>query len=477
MTQLNLNEIAFRAATKEDIEACFEIETDSYPEDEAASLESLQYRQKVAGAFFQVAYLNDSTPIGFVCGTLCKSFTHETMSKHDESAAILAIHSVVVKEEHRRKGIATAMLRHYVDRLAEEEQFATVEKVMLICKQHLLGFYVSVGFKAIGLSKISHGSSPWIECELDLLDTRNLSFWVVDSFADKIGRGNPAAVVMMSGNYGKQDDTSYEEWMQKVAAEFNLSETVFVSKSKATESNPDKTEAHFNLRYFSPTIEIEFCGHATLAAAQVLFDKGYVEMSKAIIFHIHSMEPLVATKSECGEKVKMKFPIQNPIVITDEHRLAYLKANIAAGIGLDEADIQQICDTDCQDVLVEISKACFQKMIPNTSMLANVKVGRGIIISAEGDCRQQLEGQIAGQFDFTSRFFAPGAGIDEDPVTGSAHCTLAPYYGKKLGKTSLHAWQDSKRGGSMLIEILPELGKLMLTCSAVISSYGKLCRD
>lgn len=182
--------LRYRPPTKMDIDRCFEIESASYPSDEAASLMSLRYRQEHASEYFQLCTVENtdrqddeettSSPIiGFVCGTRCDDFTEESMSTHKDDGRILAIHSVVVDEAYRRRGVATAMLRHYVHSVIERDRETQsddqgrsegvppppIQSMMLLAKKNLLSFYVNCGFQVNRPSPIVHGQELWYELE------------------------------------------------------------------------------------------------------------------------------------------------------------------------------------------------------------------------------------------------------------------------------------------------------------------------
>jgi uncharacterized protein YciI/ribosomal protein S18 acetylase RimI-like enzyme len=179
-----VSSLTYRSPTPADIPRCHEIEAASYPADEAASLKSLYYRQEHAGAYFQLCTTiisNATAPssdneiiVGFVCSTRCTEFTEESMSSHDPKGRLLAIHSVVVEEPYRHKGVATAMLRHYVDTIQQApqqpsqlslEEEPPIESMVLLSKKHLLGFYVQCGFQVNRPSPIVHGKELWYELE------------------------------------------------------------------------------------------------------------------------------------------------------------------------------------------------------------------------------------------------------------------------------------------------------------------------
>lgn len=170
--------ISYRTPLPQEISSCHNIEAESYPADEAASLESLEYRLENAPSYFQCAILNDSI-IGFICSTRCDSFQEESMSSHVPTGIYLAIHSVVVEESYRRKGVATAMLTQYletVQRHVNEENGlgSGIQSVVLIAKKELLGFYVNCGFEVIRPSAIVHGQEQWYDLERTLVRSRPL---------------------------------------------------------------------------------------------------------------------------------------------------------------------------------------------------------------------------------------------------------------------------------------------------------------
>ena len=149
---------------------CSEIEAASYPADEAASLVSLQYRQNNASPYFQCAVLEDNI-IGFVCATRCDQFEEESMSTHTPNGNLLAVHSVVVCEDFRRKSVATTMLTKYLEKVKQENEDGTIESVVLLAKKYLLGFYVNCGFRVNRPSPIVHGKELWYELEHTLVRT------------------------------------------------------------------------------------------------------------------------------------------------------------------------------------------------------------------------------------------------------------------------------------------------------------------
>lgn len=241
----------------------------------------------------------------------------------------------------------------------------------------------------------------------------NLTLYQIDAFTDKLFCGNPAAVIPLE----KWID---EERMQKIALENNLSETVFFVP--VTEPG----DADFEIRWFTPTLEINLCGHATLASAFVLFDM--LKFEKPVINFKSQSGVLSVTKN--NGLLSMDFPSWEPEVFNDPP----LKLKEALG-GVDITGLY--FNRDLLAILPNEETVLNCK--PDFSLINNT--GYKIIISAAGN-----------EVDFVSRFFAPTAGVDEDPVTGSAHSQLIPYWSKKLDKTILTARQLSRRGGTLYCE-------------------------
>lgn len=261
-----------------------------------------------------------------------------------------------------------------------------------------------------------------------------IPIFCVDAFTDKPFTGNPAAVCVLNHDQP-------EEWMQSVAAEMNLSETAFVRKSG---------ENTFSLRWFTPTVEVDLCGHATLASAYALWEKGYADKSEPIGFDTRSGR-LTATLTEKG--VTLDFPLVIPKPSGEPEGLFK-----ALGGSAPQAFMKA-----GQDYLVELCCADdVRALAPDFSALAKIPM-RGVIVTAGGD---------SADVDFVSRFFAPAVGINEDPVTGSSHCALGPYWMSKTGKNTLTASQVSRRGGTVLVEV--KSGAVTLTGKAVLVWEGRI---
>jgi PhzF family phenazine biosynthesis protein len=239
-----------------------------------------------------------------------------------------------------------------------------------------------------------------------------IKIYQVDAFSDRLFSGNPAAVCML-------EEWLSEELMQAIAAENNLAETAFVVPG----------EKQFEIRWFTPTLEVDLCGHATLASAFVLFDLlEYPE--ETIRFHSHVSGWLMATKKE--EMILLDFPVDTLDLVTS------MEDEIKNCIGVNPLAVYKgktdyIAVLENEDVVMYLQ--------PDLQEIAKLPA-RGLIVTAKGR-----------EVDFVSRFFAPQSGIDEDPVTGSAHTSLLPLWSEKTGKNRLSALQLSKRGGELWCEL------------------------
>jgi len=235
----------------------------------------------------------------------------------------------------------------------------------------------------------------------------------VNAFTDEPFAGNPAAVCVLS----EPRDAS---WMQRVAREMNLSETAFLW--------PD--EEGFHLRWFTPIVEVELCGHATLASAHILWTEGYVAPHAPIRFFTRSGVLLAARR---GEWIELDFPA-TPVEPTEA------PPQLQESLGV----TPRFVGRSCFDYLVEVeSEDIVRQLVPNFALLETIPT-RGVIVTSRS---------ATPPFDFVSRFFAPRVGVREDPVTGSAHCSLGPFWGQKLGRTELLAFQASARGGVVRIRL------------------------
>lgn len=260
-----------------------------------------------------------------------------------------------------------------------------------------------------------------------------LPLYVVDAFTSEPFKGNPAAVCLLDR---RRDDA----WMQSVAAEMNLSETAFVCRE----------ENGWRLRWFTPRVEVNLCGHATLATTHILAEAEVTAPHKPITFHTRS-GPLACTSR--GDRVEMDFPAEPPTQDVSRDELSAV---------IDPSAVVSQCRNRA-DYLVELaSEAAVLSAAPDFDALAGLPA-EGLIITARSD---------DAQFDFVSRFFAPTLGIDEDPVTGSAHCCLGPYWGATLSKTEMVGRQVSRRGGVVGVRLAGD--RAILTGRAVTVMRAQL---
>jgi PhzF family phenazine biosynthesis protein len=240
--------------------------------------------------------------------------------------------------------------------------------------------------------------------------SKTAPFWQVDAFADRPFTGNPAAVVVLEA---WPDDA----WMQACAAENNLSETAFLVKE----------EGGWRIRWFTPKVEVDLCGHATLASAWVVLNQ--VEPADAVTFASKS-GPLTVARD--GERLVLDFPANPPraTVFPEDIERILMKP------------VRQVLATRDHLVCVLDTADAVASLVPDMAAVASLSKW-ALIVTAPGD---------GEEVDFVSRFFAPKKGVVEDPVTGSAHCVLAPLWAKRLGKKKMVARQLSARGGTLWVE-------------------------
>jgi PhzF family phenazine biosynthesis protein len=242
----------------------------------------------------------------------------------------------------------------------------------------------------------------------------------IDAFTGEPFKGNPAAVCFMDG---VRDD----RWMANVAAEMNLAETAFLSP----QSNG------WSLRWFTPTVEVDLCGHATLASAHAIWSEN-ISGDNVLQFHTRSG---VLTAKRDGDLIELDFPAKREEAIA-------APAGLLDALGTTHATY---VGRNQFDYIVELpSETDVRNLKPDHTVLRQLPV-RGVIVTSRAD---------EGTYDFVSRFFAPGSGVDEDPVTGSSHCCLTPYWAQRLGKTDMQAYQASPRGGSIRVRLVGDRVKL-----------------
>ena len=252
----------------------------------------------------------------------------------------------------------------------------------------------------------------------------------VDAFTSVPFAGNPAAVCVLAGS-------ADENWMRNVAREMNLSETAFL--------HPEADG--YRLRWLTPAVEVDLCGHATLASAHVLWEDGHLAPGTVARFHTRCG---LLTCEKKGDWIEMDFPAKLEQTVEAPPQMAEALGAEIKYVGKNQFDY-----------LVEVAdEQTLRGITPNHHLLRQLPV-RGVIVTARGD-----------QYDFVSRFFAPGAGVDEDPVTGSAHTALAPFWGARLGKSEMTAFQASARGGVVKVRLAGD--RVILCGQAVTVLRGEL---
>jgi PhzF family phenazine biosynthesis protein len=239
----------------------------------------------------------------------------------------------------------------------------------------------------------------------------SIPIYQVDAFTERAFAGNPACVVML--NEQKED-----EWMASLAAEMNLSETAFLLPR----------EDGYHLRWFTPAAEVALCGHATLASAHILWEEGYLQENEPATFETLSGR-LGAVKK--GDWIEMDFPA----FPAEETALSDELADMLGG------NPQEAFTSSENLMAVYGSPEEVAALVPDFARVAQLRF-QGVIVTAKGDGRP---------YDFVSRYFAPRVGVDEDPVTGSAHSSLCPFWARRLGKEEMMACQTSKRGGVLRV--------------------------
>ena len=262
------------------------------------------------------------------------------------------------------------------------------------------------------------------------------SLTYVDAFSDGPFTGNPAAVCLLR----EQAEAS---WMQHVAAELNLAETAFVVR------RPDRD---FDLRWFAPAAEVDLCGHATLASAHVLWETGTLDAATPARFHTRSG---LLTAAQAEDWIELDFPSTPAVAAAPPSGLIEAMGVTAKYVGRSRFDY-----------LIEVAdEAAVRAAAPDFTQLRKIST-RGVMITAAS---------ADPKYDFVSRFFAPGAGIDEDPATGSAHCCLAPFWQGRLGKNTFVARQLSRRGATIKVGVAGD--RITLAGKALTMMRGELAQS
>lgn len=271
----------------------------------------------------------------------------------------------------------------------------------------------------------------------DLQGVNEKPLYQVDAFTNERFRGNPAAVCIL-------EEAADEGWMQSVAAEMNLAETAFLYRE----------HDGFRLRWFTPTVEVELCGHATLASAHVLWEAGYLWDEEEARFY--TLSGLLTARTKDGW-IELNFPTLpeenaplDPTLVTQ--LLTALGIDAPLHVGRNKFDY-----------LVEVATTAEVRALQPDFVALGAVGGRGVMVTARDE---------RGEFDFVSRFFGPATGVNEDPVTGSAHCALGPYWMEKLDQQELTAYQASPRGGVVRLTVAGD--RVILRGQAVTVFRGVL---
>jgi PhzF family phenazine biosynthesis protein len=258
----------------------------------------------------------------------------------------------------------------------------------------------------------------------------NIPFYQIDAFSNRIFSGNPAAVCLLESWL---DDKA----LQSIAAENNLSETAFLVQ---------KSKGRYYLRWFTPTVEIDLCGHATLASAFVIFS--FIDSTLSAVNFETASGLLSVAKAD--KLLSMDFPARIPVKTE-------IPPDLSQALGAEPLEVLKSRDL----LAVFGDESIIKDMNPDFDKLKQIQDVFAIIVTARGK-----------KSDFVSRFFAPNAGIPEDPVTGSAHCTLTPYWADRLKKNQLHAFQFSKRGGELFCENIGD--RVRISGHAVLYAKGEI---
>lgn len=249
-----------------------------------------------------------------------------------------------------------------------------------------------------------------------------IPLYQVDAFADRAFAGNPAAVCLLP-------EARDDDWMRAVAREMNLSETAFLLP----------LAEGYSLRWFTPAVEVDLCGHATLASAHVLWETGLLAPEETARFHTRSG---LLTAAREGNAIRLNFP-------AIEASPADAPPGLLQALGADALSVHRCGD---KYLLHLENETAVRKLAPDFAALRKLPL-RGVMATAAADAGSAC--------DFVSRYFAPWVGIDEDPVTGSAHCCLGPYWSRQTGKREFTAFQASARGGQMRVRLVEEKVELM----------------
>ncbi|XP_058747368.1 uncharacterized protein LOC131620336 [Vicia villosa] len=291
------------------------------------------------------------------------------------------------------------------------------------------------------------------------MSKKPMKYYVVDAFTELPFKGNPAAVCLLD----EEEEVKGDDWLQSLAAEFNIPVTCYLIPIHGT----SKSNPHFRLRWFTSIVEVDICAHATLAASHALFSYGLVNNNATIEFvtnsgNLTAKKISVRTNGEASKDaafyVELNFPVDPITKFKFDDTLVISKA-------LKGASIVDIMRTQIQDdILVVVTSG--ENVTEIEPLFDEIVKLQGRKISVSGIAPPDSE------FDFYHRLFAPKLGVNEDPVCGSIHCSLATYWSKKLGKTDLKSYQTSVRGGAVHVCIDEQNKRVFLRGKAVIVMEG-----
>jgi PhzF family phenazine biosynthesis protein len=357
--------------------------------------------------------------VGFVCSTRINKFHDDNVLKsHRAAGTFLMIHSIVVAEKYRRQGLGKLMLNDYLQSLRNASLKHPVSDVTVFTTKELLTFFLHCGFSVVRPRANPDDEEQQyllkMSLESSLEGTNGREFYVVDSFATKLGTGNPAAVVLLP------EDTNIEEldkWMLTVAAEFNLSETAFCWPQSQAQNSED--EVHWNIRFYTPKVQVPLCGHATLASAAVLYQTLQLKQQCRIVFHALEDELIMelVTPSETmtarQRKICMEFPSKPPTELTSDDDKSAVSKMLEAAFSCQLESTYIGISAGIGDILVELTPESFWKIgyeqLNYKALLEWDGYSRGIIVCciSEGDSNNEGKDSTSPVPDFHSRFFGP----------------------------------------------------------------------
>lgn len=466
-----------------EVEECARIQSASNLNSGATSLALLQKLQCEAGPYFLGTFdqAAGDTLIGFVAGRRLnrRDGTLSPTDTHLIEGSCLHVQSVFTRTDMRGKGVALLMLKSYIRAVAKEARGVQTSpsECVVVVESPFVRLFHKAGFQLVGPCLSMNSEGARFELCID-----NLARFVVaeellqfDSFASFPGTGNPGALVFTQRN-------GDEAWMQSVALENNLAETAFVERLSDTEYTGKDKASVFSLRWFTPNYEVDLCGHATLGAAHGLWESGRADKHRPIAFQTRVSGVLTCTLAPAGW-IQMDFPADPPVMSdgeSDPLQVLPKTRELACAIGIAEASVLAV-GRGRFDIMCEVTPEAFDALAPNQAVIATFAT-RGLVATTAG-CRGSRDGERAegpaegAVVDFRSRFFRR-VGTLEDPVTGSAHCMLAPYWAKRLSRSgdgsSVVGFQASARGGAVRCQLTGGGCRVVISGRVVTSMKGTL---